>query len=101
MQPQTVSLLATRDACKSVDCETLMFKKSPEVKTPSFLPVLRIPLVFLQVARFLEVGVALDTRSFPAFKFAFVPADIEWDVPSAPIMQRAREIQTGVLHATP
>lgn len=50
-----------------------------------------------KVARFLEVGLFIDSRSFRGFAEAFDPADITWNHDSAPFMQRALEIEKGAL----
>ncbi|CAM9717534.1 unnamed protein product [Ectocarpus sp. 4 AP-2014] len=47
----------------------------------------------IRVARFLEVGVVLDSSKFPGFRVALDPSDVMWDVSSEPIIQRAREIE--------
>eukprot|EP00903_Cladosiphon_okamuranus_P010130 g9593.t1 len=47
----------------------------------------------MRVARFLEVGVVLDSARFPGMRVAFDPSEIMWDVDSEPIIQRAKDLE--------
>lgn len=61
-------------------------------------PTRRLDIVcFLhaQLARLLEVGLIINLEEFPAFRVAFEPEVIKWDVDPAPFYQRASEIAKG------
>lgn len=49
----------------------------------------------MQIARLLEVAFIINLEFFPAFRVAFEPALIEWDLDPGPFSQRASEIAKG------
>ncbi|CAM9302049.1 unnamed protein product [Ectocarpus sp. 8 AP-2014] len=50
----------------------------------------------IRVARFLGVGVVLDSSPLPGFRVAFDPSEIMWDVSYEPIIERARGVERDV-----
>lgn len=50
---------------------------------------------YAQLARLLEVGLVINVEHFPAFRVAFEPALIEWDVHPNPPFQKASETAEG------
>lgn len=50
---------------------------------------------YVQVVRFLEVGIVLDHEKFPEFRHVFEPSEIMWDIDPTPLKQRALEIEQG------
>ena len=48
-----------------------------------------------QLVRFLEVGLIMNMEQFPAFRVAFEPGIVKWDVDPEPFIQRASGIFTG------
>lgn len=49
-----------------------------------------------KLVRLLEVAFIINLREFPAFRLAFEPAAVRWDIDPAPFIQRASEASEGV-----
>lgn len=49
-----------------------------------------------KLVRLLDVGLVINSRRFPAFRVAFEPAALKWDIDPEPFMQRASDISQGV-----
>ena len=52
-------------------------------------------LVVPKLVRLLEVGFILNVRDLPAFRVAFEPAAVKWDVEPGPYIQQATEAVHG------
>lgn len=48
-----------------------------------------------KLVRLLEIGLIINLRNFPAFRVAFEPGSLNWDVDPAPFIQRASDAIQG------
>lgn len=53
------------------------------------------PLVSWKVARMLEVALIINLERFPAFRVAFEPEAIKWDLDPEPFSTRWKEVSKG------